>query len=70
MIKILVKTRLRSLVGTVLGKSRGGEVKKASTAKIIGFVLLYAYVLGMFLFLSASAAVRRRKPSGAEAPFL
>ena len=57
MIKILVKNRLRALVGTILGKSKSGEVKKASTLKIIGISLLYAYVIGFFLFFSAGISV-------------
>ena len=57
MIKILVKNRLRSLIGTVLGKSKNGEVKKASKLKILGFSLLYAYVIGFFLFFSSTIAV-------------
>ena len=57
MIGILVKNRLRSLVGTVLGKSKGGEVKKASKAKMIGFAILYIYVAIVFFAFSAGAAV-------------
>ena len=35
MIGILVKNRLRSFIGTVIGKSKSGGVKQASKAKII-----------------------------------
>ncbi len=53
MIKYLVKNRLRSALGAMVGKGKGGAVKKASTGRIVGFTLLYTYVIGTFLFLSA-----------------
>ena len=68
MIKLLVKNRLRSVVGSVLGKGRGGKVKKASGGKIIGFTLLYLYVAAAFLFFSATMAISLGSvliPSGA-----
>ena len=57
MIKLLVKNRLRSFLGSVIGKGRGGTVKKASVGKIIGFSLLYLYVVAAFLFFSATMAI-------------
>jgi ABC-2 type transport system permease protein len=57
MIKYLVKNRLRSAIGAIIGRGRGGSVKKASPLKIVAFVLLYAYVIGLFLFLSGMAAL-------------
>lgn len=53
MIKYLIKNRLRSALGAMVGKGKGGSVKKASAARIVGFTILYAYVIGTFLFLSA-----------------
>ena len=57
MIKLLVKNRLRSFLGSVVGRGKGGTVKKASTGKIVGLTLLYIYVIGCFLFLSASMSL-------------
>ena len=57
MIKILVRNRLRSFFGSLVGRSRGGDVKKASRAKIIGIIILYAYIVLTFVFLSASLSV-------------
>lgn len=57
MIKLLVKNRLRSFVGSLIGKGRGGTVKKVSVGKIIGFSLLYLYVIAAFLFLSTTMAI-------------
>lgn len=53
MIKYLVKNRLRSALGAMVGRGKGGSVKKASTGRIVGFTLLYAYVIGTFLLLSS-----------------
>lgn len=57
MIKYLVKNRLRSALGAIIGKGKGGSVKKASTAKIVGVILLYAYIIGFFLFISGMASL-------------
>ena len=56
MIKFLVKNRLRSAIGAMVGRGKGGSVKKASTARIVGFTLLYVYVIGTFLSLSSSVS--------------
>jgi len=53
MIKYLIKNRLRSALGAMVGKGKGGAVKKASAGRIVGFTLLYAYVIGTFLLLSS-----------------
>ncbi len=56
MIKYLVKNRLRSALGAIIGKGKGGTVKKASHLKIVAFILLYAYIIGFFLFISGMAS--------------
>ena len=57
MIKILIKNRLRALFGSMVGKGKGGEVKKASVGKIVGFAILYAYLALVFIGLAVGAAV-------------
>lgn len=57
MIKLLVKNRLRSFLGSIVGRGKSGTVKKASAGKIVGLTLLYIYVIGCFLFLSASMSL-------------
>ncbi len=56
MIKILVRNRLNSVFGSVVGKGKGGTVKKASVAKKIGMTLLYIYVAATFASFSALMA--------------
>lgn len=48
MIKILVRNRLKSVFGSIVGRGKGGTVKKASTAKKVGMALLYLYVILTF----------------------
>ena len=57
MIKILVKNRLRSLLGTLIGRSKSGTVKKATVGKTVGISLLYAFVIATFAALSTTVAV-------------
>ncbi len=57
MIRILIKNRLRSFLGTVVGRTKSGKVEKASRGKLIGLALLYAFVVGMFAFISLSASM-------------
>lgn len=56
MIKILVKNRLNSVFGAVVGKGKGGTVKKPSVAKKIGMALLYIYVAATFASFSVGMA--------------
>lgn len=56
MIKILVRNRLHSLFGYVLGRRKGGTVKKSSTAQKIAVVLLYLFVAAIFASFFAGLA--------------
>lgn len=56
MIKILVRNRLYSLFGYVVGRGKGGTVKKASTAQKIAVALLYLFVAAIFASFSAGMA--------------
>ena len=60
MTKLLIKTRLSSLICAFLGKRNGSKQGKASPSsrgKIIGFAILYIFLIIYFLFLSVSVAV-------------
>ena len=60
MIKLLVRNRLRALLSNLFGKggtSKKANLKPASRGKIIGFAILYIYLIAYFLFVSASLAV-------------
>ena len=53
MIKTLVKNRLSALFGSAVGRARKGkEIKKASTAKIVLFSILYLYIAVVSIGLS------------------
>ena len=56
MIKILVRNRLRSLLGTLVGKRKSGDIKKATVGRVIAFVALYAFVILSFASFSAVVA--------------
>ena len=68
MIKILVKNRLRALIGSIATRTKNG-VQKASVGKKIAFALLYLFTLACFFSLSTSMAILIGKvliPIGAE----
>ena len=51
MVGILIKNRLKALVGSSVSRARKGkEIKKASPLKIALFALLYLYLIAVFLF--------------------
>ncbi len=60
MIKLLIKNRLRSVLPAMLGKSakgKKGSGGKPSIAKIVGFSLLFVYLIACFFFMSTSMAL-------------
>jgi ABC-2 type transport system permease protein len=57
MIKLLIKNRLLSLVSSVFSRKRKGGVEKPSIGKIVGFSILYLYVIGVFCVFSAMMAI-------------
>lgn len=57
MIGALVKNRLNALFGSIVGRGRRGAVKKASTAKIILFAILYVYVFAVFASMSTLISI-------------
>lgn len=68
MIKILVKNRLRALVGSIATRSKKG-VQKAGVGKKVAFALLYLFTLACFFSFSTSMAIVLGKvliPIGAE----
>lgn len=60
MIKLLIKNRLRSVVPALLGKNIKSKKRsggKTGIGKIIGFSILFVYLIACFLFMSASMAL-------------
>jgi ABC-2 type transport system permease protein len=47
---------LRALLGTLVGKRKSGDIKKATAVRILGVVALYTFVIAMFISLSALVA--------------
>ena len=57
MIKILIKNRLRSLLGTMVNKSRDGSAVKGGRGRIVLVIILYLFLAGSFAFMSTSVAM-------------
>ena len=57
MIKILIKNRLRSLLGTMVNKSRDGSAVKGGRGRIALVIILYLFLAGSFAFMSTSVAM-------------
>lgn len=57
MIKALIKNRLNSVFGSIIGKRRDGSVKKASVGKIIALSLILLLALGSFLVMFVGMAI-------------
>ena len=57
MIKQLIKNRLTSVLCGIVGRGKGGSVKKAGKGKIIAFSILYLYLVIFFASFSATMSV-------------
>lgn len=57
MVKILIKNRLRGLVGAMLTGGRKGSTKQRSTGRVVLFSLLYLYVAVVFIGLATFMAI-------------
>ncbi len=57
MIKLLIKNRLYSVFGAMIGRSKNGEVKKAGLGKIILMSLLLVFIAFFFVFYATVTCI-------------